>query len=485
MKIQINDNNMPEKNVHTDSIITIEEVNFFVSMAGSDYDNKNEEVNEKIKELHKKIKDACSIAATNLWKDDKGVKAKVAANNQYSQHLKIRDYLPVKIFPKSEYSKIVQYWIVLRKGAELPFLSVSLSTIDHPLKEFQTLRNNLRSSRKIEEKIDIKRNISVGEVAHWIQQAIDGFDLSYDEFCNLLRPTLDSILNKLNKKLENFESGEEGDENEEKLSNEEIKIAIDENGVRKISDAKNVIFYGPPGTGKTYRLQRLKEEYQSRWKFVTFHQSYGYEEFVEGLRPVLHDDDTTAQSGDEMGQVKYKIEPGIFKLLCEAAAKDKNNKYAIFIDEINRGNISKIFGELISLIEIDKREKLEIALAYSKKSFTVPRNVDIIGTMNTADRSLALMDTALRRRFEFEELIPDTRESSDPNDEFCAPLSGLMVGEIDIRKVLEKINTRIELLYDRDHCIGHAYFTGLLKKERELESDDSEEKRFFDLQNIF
>lgn len=191
-----------------------------------------------------------------------------------------------------------------------------------------------------------------------------------------------------------------------------------------------------------------------RYEFVTFHQSYGYEEFVEGLRPLLD---------DESGGLRYEIKQGVFLRLCERARLDPAHAYAIVIDEINRGNVSKIFGELITLIETDKRANAKnaasVTLAYSGKSFSVPANVDVIGAMNTADRSLALVDTALRRRFDFEAKMPDTSDAAG------APLAGLTVGseagDIDIRKMLEIINQRIEALFDRDHTIGHAYFTGL------------------------
>jgi 5-methylcytosine-specific restriction protein B len=217
-------------------------------------------------------------------------------------------------------------------------------------------------------------------------------------------------------------------------------------------------------------VDQLKQSQQDadavqRYSFVTFHQSYGYEEFVEGLRPVL--------AGEaEAGEVAYEIRPGVFKELCRKARQAPDQRFAMVIDEINRGNISKIFGELITLIEADKRDPLdgsvpsaEVILAYSGEKFSVPANVDIIGTMNTADRSLALLDTALRRRFEFVPLMPDTRAEKDPADQDSAPLAGLVVttdaGVIDIRLLLQRMNERIEALYDRDHGIGHAYLTGL------------------------
>jgi 5-methylcytosine-specific restriction protein B len=167
----------------------------------------------------------------------------------------------------------------------------------------------------------------------------------------------------------------------------------------------------------------------------------------------------------ESGEIQYEIRSGVFKDLCRRARSEPDQRFAMVIDEINRGNISKIFGELITLIEPDKRDgaenALSVTLPYSGERFSVPGNVDIIGTMNTADRSLALLDTALRRRFEFVPVMPDSRD--DPG----APLAGLRVsaGEqvIDVPRMLDAINQRVEALYDRDHCIGHAYFTPLAK----------------------
>ncbi|MEQ9887833.1 McrB family protein [Pectobacterium zantedeschiae] len=195
-----------------------------------------------------------------------------------------------------------------------------------------------------------------------------------------------------------------------------------------------------------------------RYSTVTFHQSYGYEEFIQGIR---------ARS-DANGNISYSTEKGVFLQLCDRARTDPEHHYAIFIDEINRGNISKIFGELITLIETDKRAgmknalSLQLATSESGELFSVPANVDIIGAMNTADRSLALMDTALRRRFEFVEVMPDLSSLSD------AKIKG-----IDLEPLLEKLNSRIEALYDREHTLGHAFFMPVKTALEEKGEDDA------------
>lgn len=240
---------------------------------------------------------------------------------------------------------------------------------------------------------------------------------------------------------------------------------------------KNSILYGPPGTGKTYytayysvaicdglsieelekksygevleRFNTLKKE--GRIAFTTFHQSYGYEEFIEGIRPVMAGE-------EEKKSIEYEIVPGVFKKFCDEAALVDDEPYIFIIDEINRGNISKIFGELITLIEGTKRkgerEELSAFLPYSQEEFGVPKNVYILGTMNTADRSIALMDTALRRRFNFIEMMPDCRTIED----IVIRQNGK---EVNIGNVLDIINRRIEFLFDREHTIGHAFFTSL------------------------
>lgn len=336
--------------------------------------------------------------------------------------------------------------------------------------------------------------------------------------------------------------------------NEQIHEYNIDNKSLKFEQPKNQILYGPPGTGKTYntivkameiingekydfvddkQYETLKKDFdklkqQGQIEFVTFHQSYSYEEFVEGIKPDLkNENDLTYQKVD-----------GIFKSICKNASKTitdnfddvyekfindladynednlfklktgkgktfgitvnsnknlsiymgknltkwgtltknnlknlsdwkyyanpiyeylKNNynltvretqnstqPYILIIDEINRGNISKIFGELITLIEEDKRETMSVKLPYSQDNFTVPKNLYIIGTMNTSDRSIASIDIALRRRFKFIEMMPKSELVADFGCGF--------------QTIFEKLNTKIKILLDRDHQIGHSYF---------------------------
>ncbi|WP_283797200.1 McrB family protein [Campylobacter jejuni] len=409
-----------------------------------------------------------------------------------------------------------------------------------------------------------------------------------EEKCNaLLKIQKDNILDyKLEEKIDKFEEIKDRlfdvflylSNYINNLSKDDFKIIKDYN-MMKNNTPLNQILYGPPGTGKTYhtidraleiilkeekiqipseddRINRKKlfDEYVKNGQivFTTFHQSYGYEEFIEGIKPRI-------DSEENSKEIKYEIKDGIFKELCEKALENrdsiknfnfyidklkekakiddnnpekyfelpntkysiqyrngktfrikfddmsKNHKdypvsidnieklyktsnideiynsvyvrailnylksqgledykekdektnlpYIIIIDEINRGNVSKIFGELITLIEPSKRigekEELKVILPYSKKEFGVPKNVYIIGTMNTADRSITSLDTALRRRFEFIEMMPDVSKLS------------MDCEGINLQELLKAINTRIEYLLDREKTIGHAFFIGV------------------------
>ncbi len=261
-----------------------------------------------------------------------------------------------------------------------------------------------------------------------------------------------------------------------------------------LKSKKNIILQGAPGTGKTYTTPalavgicnesftdfderaRLMEEYErlrasGRISFCTFHQSLDYEDFVEGLKPQI-----------ENGHVSYRIEPGIFKSICGAAAlacekvaaeEQTAPSYVLIIDEINRGNISKIFGELITLLEADKRSwggkpSLHVKLPYSKEDFSVPSNLYIIGTMNTTDRSTGSIDYAVRRRFAFVTL----EARAEALTEYYAQPSPAIPAEVQdaALALFEQINGTTEgsksfisehkaMDFDlEDLKVGHSYF---------------------------
>lgn len=245
-----------------------------------------------------------------------------------------------------------------------------------------------------------------------------------------------------------------------------INLQIENTLTRK----KQIILYGPPGTGKTYHAEKACLEIAARNNFskaytnlsinervqifgnddnrgyvriCCFHPSYGYEDFIEGIKPNVVN-----------GQTVFEPEDGIFKELCMDALKEPTKQFYLIIDEINRGDISRIFGELIMLIELGKRGK-KLVLPLSKKSFTVPENVYIVGTMNTADRSIALLDVALRRRFGFIELMPEYSFFKD-----------IIFDGLPLAEWLKGLNKRICENIGKDARnlqIGHSYF---LEKEK-------------------
>lgn len=253
-----------------------------------------------------------------------------------------------------------------------------------------------------------------------------------------------------------------------------VKPAADET-INRIAKAlerrKQAVIYGPPGTGKTFYGRRFavwwmlkrrgrtdatevladKTRFEAEEKAlsavdpkhhvgaltrVTFHASYAYEDFIEGFRPA-----DNGQAG-----LVLRLEDGVFKRVCRAAAEDPSRDYLVMIDEINRANVAKVLGELLTLLEADKRG-LAVILPQSKMPLAVPPNVFVLGTMNTADRSIKLLDTALRRRFAFIEMMPDIEL-----------LSGASVGDLELSDFLTGLNQAIERVEGREKQIGHSYF---------------------------
>ncbi|SIS21079.1 McrB family protein [Natronorubrum thiooxidans] len=250
---------------------------------------------------------------------------------------------------------------------------------------------------------------------------------------------------------------------------------------QQLEQTGQVVFYGPPGTGKTYTAQQfarwwINEQSEgatraNQLELTTFHPSFSYEDFIEGL---------TAKEQD--GAVEYVVEPGVFKQICKRAERayrnsdssDKAPPYVLIIDEINRGNLAQIFGELMTLLEIDKRldapNETRSRLAHSNESFVVPPNLYLIGTMNTADESIALLDTALRRRFRFHAFPPNfdvvaeaygfpaggpqsvLREGGAPRDQLVA--ASILA--------LEELNERIRAVNQlgKGKQLGHTYLFG-------------------------
>jgi len=230
---------------------------------------------------------------------------------------------------------------------------------------------------------------------------------------------------------------------------EPLIFSKDENAVWTV-DSEMLEEQLPELVEKLKALKDFKPENREikRFEYVTFHQSYSYEDFVEGIKPVM------SESEDVGETLAYEVKSGIFKNMVKQASDDPDHDYALLIDEINRGNVASIFGELIALIEDDKRKgaqnELKARLPYSREEFVVPLNLYIIGAMNTADRSVEALDTALRRRFTFVAVTPQPELILQPENL-----------DVDLKKLLTTINARIEKLLDKDHSIGHSYFVEL------------------------
>jgi 5-methylcytosine-specific restriction enzyme B len=242
-------------------------------------------------------------------------------------------------------------------------------------------------------------------------------------------------------------------------------IFMDKQSFEEILDIlrskRNAILQGPPGVGKSFIAHRLayaliEAKDNERVQFIQFHQSYSYEDFIEGYRPT--------------GKGEFDLKPGLFRVLCKKAHDDPQNRYVLVIDEINRGNLSKIFGELLLLIEYDKRKPdYALDLAYSGERFYVPPNLYLIGLMNTADRSLAMVDYALRRRFAFVPLRP-----MFSSEKFKSWLSARASSELVqlIVKRLGELNKEIEKdpTLGEGFSVGHSYFC---PDEREKAKDEN------------
>ena len=248
--------------------------------------------------------------------------------------------------------------------------------------------------------------------------------------------------------------------------------------VNLLEHKKNIILQGAPGVGKTFAAKRLAysiigEENENQIEFVQFHQNYSYEDFIMGYKPTENN---------------FEMRKGIFYNFCKKAEKNPDKKFFFIIDEINRGNMSKIFGELLMLIEKDHREE-KIKLSYSDEKFSVPKNLYIIGMMNTADRSLAIIDYALRRRFSFFEMEPAFDSDGFKN------LQQTFQNEI-FDKLVEQIkNLNKEISADKSlgkgFCIGHSYFClkncdeKILRSIVDYEILPTLEEYFFDDENKF
>ncbi len=207
----------------------------------------------------------------------------------------------------------------------------------------------------------------------------------------------------------------------------------------------NLVLYGPPGTGKTREALLLGQTWKETYgpdtvSQITFHPSYSYEDFIEGYRP------TSDGSG-------FALKDGIFKILCQKAKASPDKKFLLIIDEINRGDVARILGELITLLEGDKRGEQHQTTLLSDQPFFVPENLYVLGTMNTADKSISLMDLAIRRRFLFH-YFPPNPDVLDEGRKFLDE-----IGTLRLSSLLIGLNQRLmNVGIDRDRILGHSFF---------------------------
>ncbi|WP_282155899.1 AAA family ATPase [Cytobacillus gottheilii] len=328
--------------------------------------------------------------------------------------------------------------------------------------DYLTLDNNTRTS--LSEKLNVlpevpKKLFSSEEYLELIEQMKEKFEqvdypvhsfpeLSYKSWSGELTPYEGNPPVGVNPPRDEYEQYTKDDFLTDVFIDEEKYETIKSLLLRK----KNLILQGAPGVGKTFAAKRLAyslmgERDESRIKFIQFHQSYSYEDFIMGYRP---------------NGTGFELKKGPFYKFCVEASKDPNRNYYFIIDEINRGNLSKIFGELLMLIESDKRGD-KIMLTYSDESFFVPENVYIIGMMNTADRSLAIIDYALRRRFCFVELEPAFESDKFKNHLISQGADAELVDKI--KRKMGSINMEItkDVNLGKGFRIGHSYFSNYNK----------------------
>ena len=324
--------------------------------------------------------------------------------------------------------------------------------------------------RTFENKIrgEISSDESLDEKILKIRQSFEESEDYKDKVFHFYNPEIKSLWKPPKEKTGSKTSGDSKDD----FIEQDLTL---NNIFQKLRRSKQLILYGPPGTGKTYYALKVAREITSLDNFekyydelteeerkklmldqpwedseifirmCTFHPSYGYEDFIEGFKPAL--------DNPEGGNVNFKLHNGIFKQMCLNAEKNPEKSYVLLIDEINRGDIPRIFGEIITLLETDKRKRhgqeanASTILPLSQTQLTVPDNLYVIGTMNTADRSIALLDVALRRRFAFFELMPAPEELENKD-----------IGGINLSKWLAELNKRINEELERNLQIGHAYF---------------------------